>query len=117
MEKDDGSPDFGARHTFIIREGNDGRSLGDNGITQVTVSLEFASTPGTFLLLPDQSQLDGKPRGDCMDLENTDFPCSTFSDIMASPLLQSSQSPCQVNAGMSSTFLLEYLAMFGSSLP
>ncbi|CAL8471761.1 g11303 [Coccomyxa elongata] len=95
LEKDDGSPDFGARHTFIIREGNDGRSLGDNGITQATVSLELASSPGTFLLLPDQSQLDGKPRGDCMDSDNTDFPCSTFSDNMASPLLQSSQNPCQ----------------------
>ncbi|BDA47136.1 hypothetical protein COCOBI_09-5910 [Coccomyxa sp. Obi] len=99
LEKDDGSAGFEARHSFIIREGNDGRSLGDNGITQATVSLELASSKGTFLLLPDQSQLDGKPRGDCMDSENTDFPCSTFRDIMASPLLQSSQNPCQVNAG------------------
>ena len=49
LEKDDGSEDFEGRHTFIIRGGNDGRTMESTGKQQSTLSLESASLPGSFL--------------------------------------------------------------------
>lgn len=50
VQRDDGSNDFIGNHTFIVREGRDGKRL--HGSLQGTISLELLARPGYFVTAP-----------------------------------------------------------------
>ena len=101
LQRDDNSPNFEARHTFIVRAGNDGRWLqSHDGTSNPSISFESLSSPGSFITRPALGTVRAHSDSNCTDTA-PDLECKSLA-VQDSPF----PDACRSKAGEHSNLIL-----------